>query len=135
MRGVVAAVASALVFLSLDAVWLRLAGPRLYVPAIGPLLADSPNLAAAAAFYLIYLAGLFALATAPGLAAGRWRVAALRGLMFGVAAYATYDLTNQATLRLWSTRLTLIDMAWGGALSALAAAAGYGAARLARKSA
>ena len=56
---------------------------------------------------------------------GEWRTATLNGLVFGLAAYATYDLTNQATLSLWSTRLTLIDMAWGAAATALAATAGF----------
>jgi uncharacterized membrane protein len=53
----------------------------------------------------------------------------LNGLVLGVVSYGTYDLTNQATLRLWATRLTLIDMSWGGGLTALAAVVGFLAAR------
>lgn len=122
-------VAAALTFVAGDAVWLTLAGPRLYRPAIGPLLADRVNVGAAIAFYLIYLFGVVALAVSPALRAGHWRTAALSGLCLGVVAYGTYDLTNQATLRLWSTRLTLADMTWGGLLTALAAAMGYLAVR------
>jgi uncharacterized membrane protein len=125
----IAYVSTALVFVAADFVWLSLAGPRLYKPVLGPMLAEKVNLTAALAFYLIYVAGLVFLAVAPSLKADQWRVAAMNGLVLGVVAYATYDLTNQATLRIWSTRLTLLDMIWGAALSALAASAAFFAAR------
>jgi uncharacterized membrane protein len=121
--------ASALAFVVADAVWLTLAGPRLYRPVLGPLLAERLNGAAAIAFYLIYVFGVVALAVAPALRTGQWRTAAWSGLVLGVVAYGTYDLTNQATLKLWATRLTVFDMAWGGALTALAATVGFLAAR------
>ena len=121
--------ASALAFVAADAVWLTLAGPRLYRPALGPLLADRLNGAAAVVFYLVYVFGVVALAIAPALRTGQWRSAAWSGLILGLVAYGTYDLTNQATLRLWATRLTVIDMAWGGVLTALVATLGFLAAR------
>ena len=121
--------ASALAFVAADAVWLTLAGPRLYKPVLGPLLADKLNGAAAVVFYLVYIAGIIALAVAPALRTGQWRMAAWSGLVLGVVAYGTYDLTNQATLRLWATKLTVADMTWGGVLTALAATLGYLAAR------
>ncbi|HEY4031146.1 MAG TPA: DUF2177 family protein [Caulobacteraceae bacterium] len=121
--------AAALAFVAADAVWLTLAGPRLYRPVLGPLLAEQLNGAAAIAFYLVYLFGVVALAVAPALRTGQWRTAAWTGLVLGLVAYGTYDLTNQATLRLWATRLTVIDMTWGGALTALAATLGFLAAR------
>ena len=126
---IVAYLASAVAFVAADAVWLTLAGPRLYRPVIGPLLSGRVNAGAAVAFYLVYLAGVGFLAIAPALRSGQWRTAALNGLVLGLVAYGTYDLTNQATLRLWSTRLTLADMAWGGAITALAATLGFLAAR------
>lgn len=130
MIGYLAAyLSSAVVFVAADFAWLSLAGPRLYRPTLGPLLADRVNAVAAIAFYLLYLAGILGLAIAPGLTLGRWRTAALNGLMLGIVAYGAYDLTNQATLRLWSTRLTLIDIGWGGVLTAIAAVTGYAAAR------
>jgi len=92
-------------------------------------LADRVNVPAAVAFYLLYLAGVVILAISPALRTGQWRNAALYGLVLGVVAYGTYDLTNQATLKLWTTRLTLFDMGWGGVLTAAAATAGYLAAR------
>ena len=126
---VVACLISALAFVGADAVWLTLAGPRLYRPVLGPLLSDKLNGGAAIAFYLVYLFGVMALAVSPAFRTGQWRTAAINGLILGVVAYGAYDLTNQATLRLWSTRLTVIDMAWGGALTALAATLGFLAAR------
>ena len=125
MSYLVAYVATALVFVGLDVVWLSLSGPTLYKPILGPILADKLNGAAAVAFYLVYIAGIVFLAIRPALAAGAWRTAAVNGLVLGLVAYATYDLTNQATLKLWATKLTLMDMAWGGGLTAVAATAGY----------
>ena len=112
----------------LDALWLTTAVPRIYQPAIGPLLADRPNMAAAVAFYLIYVAGIVLLAVWPNREAGLLRVAAT-GAALGFVAYATYDLTNQATLKLWSVRLTVVDMAWGTALTAISAVGGWAALR------
>ncbi|GGL10102.1 hypothetical protein ASD89_01955 [Caulobacter sp. Root656] len=130
MPYLVAYVASMIVFLGLDAVWLSLMGPRLYRPVLGDMLAQKFNAPAAIAFYVIYGLGVVALAVAPALRENAGGKAALSGAVLGFVAYATYDLTNQATLRVWSTRLTLADMAWGAALTALAAYAGFQAARL-----
>src|ERR1700709_2567053 len=99
-----------------DIGWLALAGPRLYRPALGDLLSDSFSPAPAVLFYLIYAVGLVVFTTETTLAG-----AAGRGALFGLCAYATYDLTNQATLRGWPTYLTLADLAWGTLLSAFAA--------------
>ena len=130
MPYLVAYVASMIVFLGLDAVWLSLMGPRLYRPVLGDMLAQKLNAPAAIAFYVIYGLGVVVLAVAPALRENAGGKAALSGAVLGFVAYATYDLTNQATLRVWSTRLTLADMAWGAALTALAAYAGFQAARL-----
>jgi uncharacterized membrane protein len=130
MPYLVAYVASMIVFLGLDAVWLSLMGPRLYRPILGDMLAQKLNAPAAIAFYAIYGLGVVVLAVAPALRENAGGKAALSGAVLGFVAYATYDLTNQATLRVWSTRLTLADMAWGAALTALAAYAGFQAARL-----
>lgn len=129
-QGFAAFGASALVFLVLDACWLTLMGPRLYRPVLGDMLLDKPRLGPAIAFYLIYLGGLTLIATLPAIKAGDPRQAGVTGAMLGFVAYATYDLTNQATLRNWSTALTLADLAWGTTVSALAALAGFHAARM-----
>jgi uncharacterized membrane protein len=125
IRPVIAYVSILVVFAALDFTWLSLTGPSLYKPALGPLLAEKVRAAPAVAFYLIYLAGLVYFAVWPALAAGGWRKALLNGALFGVAAYATYDLTNQATLRIWSTRVTLLDLGWGAFASGLASLASF----------
>ena len=112
-------------FTVLDATWLTLMSSRLYKPALGPLLSERVHAAPAAAFYLIYLCGLVYFAVWPALQSGGWRTALLNGAVLGLVAYATYDLTNQATLRMWSTRVTILDLAWGAFASALAAAISY----------
>jgi uncharacterized membrane protein len=120
------AFASTLVaFAVLDATWLTLMSARLYKPVLGPLLADKVNLGPALAFYAIYLGGLVYFAVWPALQSGRWQTALLNGAVLGLVAYATYDLTNQATLRIWSTRVTILDLAWGAFASALAATISY----------
>jgi uncharacterized membrane protein len=115
-------------FAVVDAIWLTQVGPRLYRPALDAVLAERFDLTAAIVFYLVYIAGVVALAVLPAAreGAGLSR-AALNGAMLGFVAYATYDLTNQATLKVWSWKITLADIAWGTFLTACAAAAGYAA--------
>ncbi len=122
-------IGAALAMLVLDSMWLSFAAKRLYRPELGNILADGFRIAPAAAFYFLYVAGIVFLAVAPGLAADKWTVALTRGMALGLIAYATYDLTNQATLRQWSTTVTIADMAWGTVLTGIAASAGFFAAR------
>ena len=82
----------------------------------------------AALFYALYILGLVVFAVLPGLTVGRAAVAVARGALFGLIAYATYDLTNQATLRDWPWSVTLADLCWGALASAVAAGAGCRAA-------
>ena len=114
--------AALVAFCGLDFVWLSLAGERIYRPAIGELLRSGFDAPPAVAFYLIYVFGLVVLAIRPAESLAQ---AMHRGAVYGFCAYATYDLTNQATLRDWPLSLTLIDMAWGTMLSAVAAACGF----------
>jgi uncharacterized membrane protein len=120
----IAYAATALVFLALDAVWLYTMAERLYRPALGHLMADRVAVLPAIAFYLVYIVGVLVFAVRPGLESGRWTVALGLGALLGFVAYATYDLTNQATLRDWPWRVTLADLCWGTAVTAAAAAAG-----------
>ena len=122
-------IATALSFLGCDMVWLSLSASRLYRPRIGALLLDDFSLAPAIAFYLIYIGGILVFATAPARATGRATVALARGALLGFVAYATYDLTNQATLRGWSTIITLADLGWGTVLTGIAASLGFRIAR------
>ena len=110
------------VFCGLDFVWLSFTSDTVYRPAIGELLRGGFDPSAAVAFYLIYVFGLVFLSIRP---ATRLTQAISRGAVYGFCAYATYDLTNQATLRHWPLTLSVVDMAWGTALSVVAAACGY----------
>lgn len=118
-------VATGIVFLGCDVVWLSLTGGSLYRPLLGDLLLAKFRMAPAVAFYLIYMTGIVFFATAPAIASGRWTAALLNGALFGFVAYATYDLTNQATLRAWSTTITIVDLCWGTVLTAISATLGY----------
>jgi uncharacterized membrane protein len=109
------------VFLALDACWLGLMGPRLYQPALGALMAPQVDWRAAALFYPIYIGGLLYFAVLPALRARRAGLALCNGALFGFVAYATYDLTNQATLRDWPWLITLVDLVWGATVSGTAA--------------
>ncbi|CAN5910952.1 DUF2177 family protein [soil metagenome] len=117
--------AAALAMLCLDAVWLTLAADRLYRPLLGDILLPEFRLVPAILFYLLYVAGAVIFAVRPALAAGHWTVAAGYGALLGFFCYATYDLTNQATLKTWPTTVTVFDMGWGTLLTACAATAGY----------
>ncbi|WP_428333649.1 DUF2177 family protein [Novosphingobium sp.] len=111
---------AALVFGGLDACWLSWAGSRLYRPMLGNLLAPQFRGGPAVVFYALYLAGMVWFAVRPGLAGGVG-AAALNGALLGAMCYATYDLTNQATLVRWPLTLTLCDIAWGSFATAVAA--------------
>lgn len=125
MRTLAALLGSGIVMGVLDAIWLTTMAPRLYRPAIGDLLADRPDMRAAIAFYVIYVIGIVFLAVTPALREGSALRALTTGAALGFVAYATYDLTNQATLRSWPLHLTLVDVAWGTVLTAASAWGGY----------
>jgi len=119
--------AAVAVMLLLDLLWLGWFARPLYLKGVGHLMAESPTWWAAALFYGVYGLGLLRFAIAsPGIQreTGGFGRAALSGAMFGFVAYATYDLTNLATLRDWPVVLSFIDIAWGSLASAAAAAAG-----------
>lgn len=112
-------------FLAIDIVWLAVMVPRFYQKHLGDLLSKSPNWWAAVVFYLLFIAGLLVFAVVPGLQAGSLRKALLLGAFFGLVTYATYDLTNQATVKNWPWIVTLVDMVWGTVLAASVTALGY----------
>lgn len=124
MAYLVSYVATGVVFLALDSLWLSRMAGALYRPKLGPLLAETVNLPPAVLFYALYIAGVVVFAVQPALASGRWTTALALGALFGLVAYGTYDLTNHATLRDWPVIVTVADMAWGTALTAIAATAG-----------
>lgn len=117
--------ASLVVFLVVDFAWLSVMAPRFYKPTLGDIAIPSFNLLPAVVFYVLYPIGLFIFAVSPALKSGLLSTALLCGALFGFFTYATYDLTNQATLRNWTTSLTLVDVAWGTCLAAVSAACGF----------
>ena len=122
-RLAIAYLVTGLIFLTMDGGWLALVGPTLYKPEIGALLAEKIQAAPAILFYLIYLSGLIYFAVAPNLDKTRVK-AAISGAVLGLVAYGAYDLTCQAVMKTWSTKVSAADMAWGAFASAAAAAAG-----------
>jgi uncharacterized membrane protein len=121
-RALMAAFAIAFVaFLALDLPWLTLVSADLFRARLGATLRPEPLLLPAAAFYVVYAAGLVHLAVRPALFARSGVAAAVSGAVLGLVAYATFDLTNLAVIRGWTWDLALFDMAWGAFASCLTA--------------
>lgn len=115
---------TAVAFAALDFVWLTKLSTKVYRPTLDPVLADKVAMTPAVIFYLVYVLGVVLLAVLPS-RDGTWLKAATTGAILGAMAYATYDLTNQATLKVWATHITLIDIAWGAFLTAVGTTAGW----------
>jgi uncharacterized membrane protein len=106
-------------------VWLTLIAKNFYAKKIGYLMASNPNLIAAFIFYLLFIAGLVFFVITPALDKNNWTHALLAGAFFGLVTYATYDLTNLATVKDWPLIITVIDLIWGTVLSATVSIATY----------
>jgi uncharacterized membrane protein len=130
MTYVVAYIATAVAFVGLDAIWLGRIALPMYRQELGSLLLDKPNLPVAGAFYLLYVAGIVILAIVPALGEGGWVKALLMGAVLGLVAYGTYDITNLSTLKGYTMKIALIDLAWGTALTAVSATIGLLVVRL-----
>ncbi len=109
---------AAATFAVLDAIWLSLVANKFYKDHLGFLLADKPNWLAAVLFYVIFLIGLTVFVIIPADTATK---ALAMGALFGLVTYATYDLTNQATIAKWPVIITIVDLCWGAAASAVTA--------------
>ncbi|MBB5868770.1 putative membrane protein [Allocatelliglobosispora scoriae] len=105
-------------FAAIDAVWLSVVANKFYKSQIGPLLLAKPNFAAAVVFYVIYLVGVVAFVVAPALEKGSWQYALGYGALLGLVTYATYDLTNLATLKGFTLPVVIVDLIWGVVLTA-----------------
>ncbi|MDB5479593.1 MAG: hypothetical protein JWO83_646 [Caulobacteraceae bacterium] len=134
LRYAAAWLGAGLLLAGLDAVWLTTTNTTLYRPLLGEVLAASPRLGPAILFYVIYLVGVVVFAVTPAMRSGRWRDATILGALLGFFCYATYDLTNQATLVVWATKITVLDLCWGTFLTASGATAGYFASKLVPRS-
>lgn len=125
-RFAIACLAGGAVFVAVDLLWLSLVMSKLFKAQMPQLILEQPRLAPAAVFYLLYPVGIAVFGVLPANDALR---AAAMSALFGLLAYATYELTNLATLKGWSAQIALIDIAWGAALSGVAGAVGYLAVR------
>ncbi|ODT89247.1 DUF2177 family protein [Phenylobacterium sp. SCN 70-31] len=115
--------AMGLAFAAVDYVWLTQFGPKVYFPTLEPVALPSARLGPAAVFYFAYIAGVMALALWPNRDKPLIKTTITGGIL-GALCYATYDLTNQATLKVWSTHITVIDIAWGTLITAFGATVG-----------
>ena len=119
-RSVTTYIILAVLFVAIDSLYLFSFGVKMFRSTLGDVMASEVNVPAGIIFYLLFPVGLFIFALAPAMADGRWTTALFQGALFGFFAYATYDLTNLATIRNWTPTIALIDMAWGTFLGGLA---------------
>lgn len=113
------------VFFAIDMVWLGLVANNFYKKHIGFLMTENVNWVAALVFYLLFIAGLVVFVISPALAKNSLQSAVLLGALFGMVTYATYDLTNLATIKNWPLIVTYIDLLWGMTLSASVSAVSF----------
>ncbi len=106
------------VFLAIDMIWLVLVAKNFYQKQIGFLMRPDVNWLAAIIFYLLFIAGLVTFVITPAVNKNSWLHALLFGALFGLITYATYDLTNLATIKDWPLLVTVVDLIWGTTLAA-----------------
>lgn len=116
---------TSVVFFAIDLTWLGLVAKGLYAKYLGGLLSDQVNWTAAITFYLLFIVGIFLFVILPAAEKSSWQHALIYGALFGFFTYATYDLTNLATLKNWPLTIVFIDIAWGMALTGSVSLAGY----------
>lgn len=116
---------TAVVFFAIDLLWLGVIAKGLYDKWLGHLLADNVNWVAAIVFYLLFIIGIFIFSVLPAVDKGSVMRAITLGALFGFFTYATYDLTNLATLADWPLKVVFVDIAWGMVLTASVSCAGY----------
>jgi uncharacterized membrane protein len=117
--------ATLIAFLVIDMLWLGLVARTFYREYLGFLMAPSPNWLAAIIFYLLFVVGIVVFAVLPGLETSSVKTTLLRAALFGLIAYATYDLTNLATVKDWPLVVTIVDLIWGTVVSVAVSYAGY----------
>jgi uncharacterized membrane protein len=112
MHYTISIITTAIVFGLLDSTWFRWSLTNLYLPEIGQLIGPL-RWGPALAFYFLYVIGIQIFAIRPALASGQWTTAAAFGALFGFFCYMTWNLTNYSVMKVWSLKVTLIDMTWG----------------------
>jgi uncharacterized membrane protein len=129
MNNVLLYIITTVIFFAIDMVWLGFVAKDFYRKHIGTLLAENVNWPAAIVFYLLYIGGILFFAVQPALKSGSWQTALLNGALLGMLCYATYDLTNMATLKNWSFTVVWVDIIWGIVLTGSVSTLSFLAAR------
>ena len=113
------------VFFVVDMTWLGIIAKGLYKKYLGGFLSDNVNWPAAIIFYLLFIIGIFYFAILPAVEKNSLAKAIVAGALFGFFTYATYDLTNLATLKGWPLPIVFIDIIWGSVLTGIVSTAGF----------
>jgi len=113
------------IFLAIDLVWLSVISKDFYSQNLGTLMSTDVNLIPAIIFYILFIVGLVILVIIPALKSKSLKKAVLTGALFGLVSYATYDLTNLATLKDWPLIVTIVDLVWGTLLAATVSGVTY----------
>lgn len=113
------------IFLIIDIIWLGLAAKGMYKKELGFIMSDKPNWTAALLFYLIFIFGLTYFVIKPGLESGKLLLTVFNGMLLGFVSYATYDLTNLATIKDWPILITAVDLVWGTFLGGMVSFLSY----------
>jgi uncharacterized membrane protein len=117
-------------FLVIDLIWLGVVARKFYRDQLGFIMVDKINWPAALSFYLLFIAGLIYFVVLPSLGQGSWSNALLNGAFLGLLCYATYDLSNLATLKNWPLKVTIADLIWGSVLCGSLSVIGFFAGRV-----
>ena len=117
--------ATLIAFFAIDMVWLGLVARSFYYEQLGFLLNPNTNWVAAMIFYLLFILGILVFVVLPGLKEKSLKATILRAALFGLVTYATYDLTNLATVKDWPLAITLVDLAWGTVLTIAVSSIGF----------
>lgn len=125
LKIIISYILTVIVFLAIDLVWLGLIAKNIYQKYMGELLSERVNWTAAIIFYLIFIVGIFIFVIIPSVEKNSVLRAVLLGAIFGFITYATYDLTNYATLKGFPLTIVFIDLAWGALLTSMVSVAGY----------
>ncbi|MGM0652263.1 MAG: DUF2177 family protein [Bacillota bacterium] len=112
-------------FFVIDMIWLGLVAKKFYRDQLGHLMSAGVNWPAAIIFYLLFILGLVFFIVYPAVEEGSWFYALWTGAFFGLICYATYDLTNLATLKNWPVKATIVDLIWGSSLSGILGLIGF----------
>jgi len=124
MRLALTWLASLIVFLALDTVWLGVVGGSLYTSVLGDIMLNGFRIVPAVLFYALQITGILVFVLPLARQQGRLSAAVAYGAFYGICTYGTYDLTNHAVLRVWTTQLTVIDMVWGAIVTGAASFTG-----------